>query len=255
MAPQYRNMEECDTCHELCYVSCIWWLMYCCHMYLFLSVCVIVYQTEFVCIVSFRRWNWEEGHTHTHTHTFACKYTYIHPVQVIPQSLWLQAHLQLASLGWCHKWEECTKPCAHRSVCSCNESGGCASILADPFIARLGVGCHPVISKVLGDLCCLRSVAAASGWAEVDTWPLLHGGCYHVTEVGGPYGWETHAEGCHLKSHGICWITRGTPCDISGFCHGIVEAFILGCYTVQVGTGVKALYILALPTQVNTSSL
>jgi hypothetical protein len=34
-----------------------------------------------------------------------------------------------------------------------------------------------------------RTIAAATGWAEVDTWPLIHGGCYHVTEVGGSYGW------------------------------------------------------------------
>jgi hypothetical protein len=134
-------------------------------------------------------------------------HTYIHPVQVIPQSLWLQAHLQLASLGSCYKWGECTKSCACRTVCSCNETGGGASILADPFIVRLGVGCRRVTSEVLDDLCCLRSVAAASGWAEVDTWPLLHGGCYHMTEVGGRMFWETGAGGCHLKSHGVCGIT------------------------------------------------
>ena len=33
-----------------------------------------------------------------------------------------------------------------------------------------------------------RTIASATGWAEVDTWPLIHGGCYHVTEVGGSYG-------------------------------------------------------------------
>jgi hypothetical protein len=37
------------------------------------------------------------------------------------------------------------------------------------------------------DLCCLPYIAAASGSAEVDTWPLKHGGCYHVSEVGEPY--------------------------------------------------------------------
>ena len=35
---------------------------------------------------------------------------------------------------------------------------------------------------------CLPYVAAASGWAQVDTLPLLHGGCYHVTEGGRLYG-------------------------------------------------------------------
>jgi hypothetical protein len=37
------------------------------------------------------------------------------------------------------------------------------------------------------DLCRLPCVAAASGNAEVDIWPVIHGGCYHVNEVGGPY--------------------------------------------------------------------
>jgi len=31
-------------------------------------------------------------------------------------------------------------------------------------------------------------IAAASWWAKVDTWPLIHDGCYHMSEVGGPYG-------------------------------------------------------------------
>ena len=33
------------------------------------------------------------------------------------------------------------------------------------------------------------SVAAASRWAKVDTWPLIHDGRYHVSEVRGPCGW------------------------------------------------------------------
>ena len=95
----------------------------------------------------------------------------------------------------------------HVDQCVPAMSCGGASILAEPFIVRLGVGCHPVTSKVLDHLCCLPSVAAASGWAEVDTWPLLHGGCYHMTEEEDHMVWETRAEGCHLKSHGVCGIT------------------------------------------------
>jgi hypothetical protein len=35
------------------------------------------------------------------------------------------------------------------------------------------------------------SVAAASGWAKVDTWPPIHDGCYHMREVGKPYSlWD-----------------------------------------------------------------
>jgi len=32
-------------------------------------------------------------------------------------------------------------------------------------------------------------VGTSSGSAEMDTWPLIHGGCYHVTEVEGLYGY------------------------------------------------------------------
>ena len=36
------------------------------------------------------------------------------------------------------------------------------------------------------------SVAIVSEWTDVDTWPLKHGDCYHVTKVDGPYGlWDS----------------------------------------------------------------
>jgi hypothetical protein len=44
----------------------------------------------------------------------------------------LQVYLQLAIPGSCHKSGECTKLCVDRSVCSCNKSGGSASIPVDP---------------------------------------------------------------------------------------------------------------------------
>jgi hypothetical protein len=84
------------------------------------------------------------------------------------------------------------KLCVHVSVYFCSWSGGGISILANPFmdtlVERIQVGCHPVPSGVLDDLCCLRSLAAASRWAKVDTLPLLRGGYYHVTEVVGLNG-------------------------------------------------------------------
>jgi hypothetical protein len=44
---------------------------------------------------------------------------------------------------------------------------------------------------MLDDQCRLPCVTTASGRAEVDTWSLIHGGCYHVTQVRGPYGlWD-----------------------------------------------------------------
>lgn len=53
----------------------------------------------------------------------------------------------------------------------------------DKSVGRIRVGCRQVTPGILDDLCCLPCAAAASGWAEVDTWPLIDGGCYHVTEV------------------------------------------------------------------------
>ena len=46
----------------------------------------------------------------------------------IPYGLQLQALVTLASLGSCHKSNECTNSCAHRSVCFCSQSGGGASV-------------------------------------------------------------------------------------------------------------------------------
>jgi len=35
----------------------------------------------------------------------------------------------------------------------------------------------------------MSALCSRGRWvAEVDTWPVIHGGGYHVTEVGGPYG-------------------------------------------------------------------
>ena len=42
--------------------------------------------------------------------------------------------------------------------------------------------------RIAHHLCCLPCVAAAGDYAELDIWPVIHGGCYHVIEVEGPYG-------------------------------------------------------------------
>ena len=55
-------------------------------------------------------------------------------VRVSPQSLRLQAQLQLASLDSCRKWGECADSCARGSVCFCSRSGGGASIIVDPYM-------------------------------------------------------------------------------------------------------------------------
>ena len=92
----------------------------------------------------------------------------------------------------------------YRSVCFCNWCSEHTSFLADPFVSvvRIQVECPLVTSKILNDLCFLPCVAATSGWAEVDTWPLICGGCYHVTWVGGPYGlWDS----CWRLSFKITW--------------------------------------------------
>jgi hypothetical protein len=51
-------------------------------------------------------------------------------------------------------------------------------------------------------------VAATNVWVEVDEWPLIHGGCYHVTGRR-TARYVTCAEACHLKSRGLPGITRG----------------------------------------------
>ena len=58
----------------------------------------------------------------------------------------------------------------------------------DTSVARMFVEWHQVIPGILDDLCSLPYVAPASGGAEVDTWPQIQSGCYHMTEIGGPYG-------------------------------------------------------------------
>lgn len=101
------------------------------------------------------------------------------------------------------------KLCARISVCFCSWSGGSISILADPFmntsVARIRVGCRLVPSEVLDDLCCLPSVVATSKWTKLDTLFLIHGGYYHVTEVGRMLC-ETLAERCRLILHDLCRI-------------------------------------------------
>ena len=120
--------------------------------------------------------------------------------RAIPQSLRLQAYLQFS----CHKWGECANSCACKSVCFCSRSGGGAGILEGPFEHRIWVLNRKVTAEILGDLCCLTYVAAASKWLW---WTL--GLCYKVATI----TWlrqETRTEGRHLKSRGLCGITRST---------------------------------------------
>ena len=53
----------------------------------------------------------------------------------------------------------------------------------DRSVAKIRVGRGQVTPGIPDDPCCLPSVAAPSGWVKVDTWPLIHGGCYHMSEV------------------------------------------------------------------------
>jgi hypothetical protein len=60
----------------------------------------------------------------------------------------------------------------------------------DTMVATIRAGCYQS-TQILSDLCCLPSAAAAAaanGPASLDTWPLINGGCYHLTEIGGAYG-------------------------------------------------------------------
>jgi hypothetical protein len=128
---------------------------------------------------------------HITSHYIACCM-----VRAIPQSLRLQLYLRFVSLDSCHKWGECMKLCVRISVCFCSWSSGSVCFLADPLgntsVARIQVGYHLVPSMVLDDLCCLPSVVVTSRWAKLNTLSLIHGGCYHVTEVGGLYAlWDS----------------------------------------------------------------
>jgi len=71
-----------------------------------------------------------------------------------PQSLWLQAQLQLASLGSrsCHLWGGCAKSFARRPVCFSNRRGGGASTLADPFVLAWHTGSRNT-SRMPGHSC------------------------------------------------------------------------------------------------------
>lgn len=79
----------------------------------------------------------------------------------------------------------------------------------DASVASVRAGCHQATPRILDNMCCLPFVEGASGWAKMDTRSR-----YMVTAI----TWlrqedhtfcETCAEGCHLKSHGVCRITVG----------------------------------------------
>ena len=55
--------------------------------------------------------------------------------------------------------------------------------LSDTSVRRMRVGHGQFSPGILDDLCCLPFVAAAGGWAEVDTGPLIYGVCHNVTDV------------------------------------------------------------------------
>ena len=132
-------------------------------------------------------------------------------VRLIPQSLRLQAYWQLASLGSFHKWEECAKSCAPRSVCFCDLSGGGASIFADPFVlsqnrSRIPPGHFPDDKwSVLSVYPKQQRQEGGPRW----TLGLIHSGCCQVTEVEESTVCEIRAEVCHLQSSGLSGITRG----------------------------------------------
>jgi hypothetical protein len=85
-------------------------------------------------------------------------------------------------------------------MCFCSRCHGGASILAGPIVFVYHIDSQhtsrirQVTPGILDDLCCVPYVAAASGWAKVDTVPLIHVGCYRVTKAGGQY---LNAERCH----------------------------------------------------------
>jgi hypothetical protein len=63
----------------------------------------------------------------------------------------------------------------------------------DTSVASTRVRSGQVTPGIPDDPFCLSPVAAANGWVKVDTWPLIHGGCYHMIEVDDRMLWETSA--------------------------------------------------------------
>jgi hypothetical protein len=62
--------------------------------------------------------------------------------------------------------------------------------LNDTSVATIQVGCCQGSPEILSGLCYLPSAAVASaaaaaaiGSANMDTWPLINSGCYHLTEI------------------------------------------------------------------------
>jgi len=53
---------------------------------------------------------------------------------LIPQSLELRGHLNLTSLGWCHKSGECANSYACGSVCLCTHSCGGARQYSSAYV-------------------------------------------------------------------------------------------------------------------------
>ena len=78
----------------------------------------------------------------------------------------------------------------------------------DTSAARIRVGCRQVTPGILDDLCYLPCVASASGWADVDTWSLIHGGCYHVTRRRTARSVRLALKVVSSKALRLCGITR-----------------------------------------------
>ena len=83
-------------------------------------------------------------------------------------------------------------------------------------------------------VCFIPSLAAASGWADVDTWSLLQGGCCHVAEEDRTVC-ETRAES-YIKSCYICGITRGI--------HNVMSVCDWYFKTLQLSLAVMPLFVM-----------
>jgi hypothetical protein len=56
--------------------------------------------------------------------------------------------------------------------------------LSGTSVARMRVGHRHFPPGILDNVCCLSFVAAAGGWDEVDTVPLIHDVYHHTNDVG-----------------------------------------------------------------------
>jgi hypothetical protein len=123
----------------------------------------------------------EGGNVVHHTHRPPIPPRWFHKVPGCRHTYTSQAwaHITGGKSAQCHvRVDQCASEIATAKVPVFLRTLSCST---NTSVARIRAGCYHVTPGILDDLCCLPYVATECGWAKVDTWPLTHGACYHVT--------------------------------------------------------------------------